>query len=276
MMNCKNCHTKLQEQDEYCKNCGGKVIRNRLTFRNLFEHISETFFNYDNTLLKTFITLFKKPEDVIDSYINGTRKKYVNVISYFALAITISGIYMFIINKYFPEVMDFSFMATSGQEEFQKKNMTFVKEYQSIVMMLYVPMYALMARVVFFNLKKYNYTELLVVFLYIQAQISIASALLVIGLSLIGLSNNILGMTTIPLMIIYSAYCLKRLYGLTLLDIIVRTLLFFVVLGITLVIITIVMLGILYLTGDLQETFGPAFEAGKKIGEEAAKAKSAN
>lgn len=252
-MNCKNCHTKLEAQDEYCKSCGGKVIRKRLSFKNLFEHISETFFNYDNKLLRTVIDLFKKPEHVIGGYIDGTRKKYVNVISYFALAITISGAYMFIIKKYFPEVMDFSYMTAPGQEEFQRKNMAFVQEYQSIVMMLYVPIYALMARVVFFNIKKYNYTELLVVFLYIQAQTSIVSAIVVITLAFIGLNTNILGIAIIPLMIIYSAYCLKRLYELSLLDIIVRTLLFFGVLCITLFIITLVVLGIMYFTGDLQE-----------------------
>lgn len=271
-MTCKNCHTELEEYDDYCKSCGGKVIRNRLTFKNLFEHVSETFFNYDNTLLKTFITLFRKPEAVIDGYIEGTRKKYVNVISYFALAITISGLYMFIINKYFPEVMDFSFMTSPGQEEFQKKNMAFVQEYQSVIMMLYVPIYALMARLVFFNIKKYNYTELLVVFLYIQAQISIASAIVITLLAFLGLSSNILGMTTLPLMVIYSAYCLKRLYKLKTLEIIVRTLLFFVVLGLTLFIITIVMLCVMYFTGELQEMF----EASKRAAEEAAKTKSAN
>lgn len=252
-MNCKNCHTELQEHDDYCRSCGGRVIRNRLTFKNLFEHISETFFNYDNKLLRTFIQLFKSPEDVIDSYINGTRKKYVNVISYFALAITVSGMYMFIITKYFPEVMDFSFMTAPGQEEFQKKNMSFIQEYQSLVMMLYVPIYALMAKFVFFNIKKYNYTELLVIFLYIQAQISIATAIIVITLAFIGLNTNILGMATIPLMIVYSAYCLKKLYKINLFNIILRTLIFFGVLGILLFIITIVMLVIMYFTGDLQE-----------------------
>ena len=52
-MNCKNCHTELHDHDDYCPNCGARVIRNRLTFKNLFEHISETFFNYDNKLLRT-------------------------------------------------------------------------------------------------------------------------------------------------------------------------------------------------------------------------------
>lgn len=275
-MECKNCQTELSDQDDYCKSCGAKVIRNRLTLKNLFEHISETFFNYDNKLLRTFVQLFKHPEDVIDGYITGTRKKHVNVISYFALAITISGFYLIIIKKFFPETFDFSQMTAPGQEDFQKNWNSNVQEYQSILMMLYVPLYALMARITFFNIKKYNYTELLVIFMYIQAQISIASAIVVITLGLLGISSSFVGMLMVPLMIVYSAYVLKGLYELNASNIIVRTLLFFVVLGIAFVITTIIVFGILYFTGDLQGMFGPAFEAGKKIGEEAAKAKSAN
>ena len=85
-MNCKNCDANLNQNSDYCNNCGAKVIRNRLTIKTLFSHFSEQFLNYDNKFLQTFIHLFTKPEDVIGSYINGTRKKYVNVISYFAIA----------------------------------------------------------------------------------------------------------------------------------------------------------------------------------------------
>ncbi|MEM9680377.1 MAG: DUF3667 domain-containing protein [Bacteroidota bacterium] len=268
-MTCRNCKAELLDTDDYCKHCGAKVIRNRLTLRNLFSYFSEEFLNYDNKLLQTFILLFKRPEDVIDSYIKGTRKKYVNVINYFALAITISGLYIFIINKYFPEIMDFSAMAAPGQEEFQRKNMAFVEEYQSILMMLYVPLYALMARIVFFNLKKYNYTELLVVFMYIQAQISIASALVVVTAGLFGVTSNIIGFMMIPSMIIYSAYCLKRLYGLSFGSIVVRTLLFLIVLGVVFFILVVALLVIMYFTGDLQELV----EAQRKAAE-AAKARN--
>ena len=97
-MNCKNCKTTLEESDDYCRNCGGKVIRNRLTIKSLFHHFSETYFNYDNKLLRTFLTLFSKPEEVIVGYINGTRKKYVDVIGYFALAITLSGLQIFFLS----------------------------------------------------------------------------------------------------------------------------------------------------------------------------------
>ena len=129
MIFCKNCKSELEETATYCTRCGGKIIRKRLTIRNLFEHVSETFFNYDNKLLRTLISLFTKPEDVIGGYINGVRKKYVNPISYFALALSVSGLYLFIVNKFFPETLDFSVFAYEGQEELQNKNASFVQEY---------------------------------------------------------------------------------------------------------------------------------------------------
>ena len=251
-MNCKNCNTILSTESGYCYCCGGKVIRNRLTLKHLFQDFSENYFNYDNKFYQTFINLFKKPEDVIGGYINGTRKKYVNVVSYFALAITISGIYLLILNNFFPEMMDFSVMAAPGQEEFQKKNLSFVQEYQSLFMMLYVPLYALMARVSFIGIKKFNYTELLVIFMYLQAQISIVSAIAGIILTLFGITQGVMSLIAIPLMILYSAFCLKRLYNLNFQHIVLRTLLFLVVLGIVFIIISVVMAVIMFINGDLQ------------------------
>ncbi|WP_411894771.1 DUF3667 domain-containing protein [Winogradskyella sp. A2] len=265
-MNCKNCNTELLENDDYCRSCGGRVIRNRLTIRNLFEHLSETFFNYDNKLLRTIVDLFRKPDEVIVGYIDGVRKKYVNPVSLFGLALTITGLYMIVINKFFPEMIDFSYMAVEGQEEFQRRNMQLVQEYQSLIVMLYVPIYALMARLVFFDKKRFNITELLVVFMYIQAHISIISAAITIAIGIIGYSSGTISMFILPLMILYTAYALKRIYKLSFFDIIVRTLLFLVVLAISLVIFTVLLFAFMYFTGDLQEMI----EA-QKAAEEAAK-----
>ena len=69
MSACKNCGTQLGETEDYCSACGAKVIRNRLTIRNLWGDFTEQFLNYDNKLLKTFVQLFRNPEDVIGSYI---------------------------------------------------------------------------------------------------------------------------------------------------------------------------------------------------------------
>ena len=252
-MNCKNCHTELPINSDFCNSCGGKVIRNRLTFRNLFEHVSETFFNYDNKLLRTFIDLFKRPEVVIGGYIDGIRKRYVNPISYFGLAITFSGLYILILSKFYPEALDYSNFAFPGQEEIQRQNMSFVQEYMSLFMMLYVPIYALIARITFVGINTFNYTELVVVFLYWQSQTSIISAIVIIISAMFGVTAGVVGMLFLPLMFIYAAFILKRLYKLSFGQIFLRSL-FFIVVAFAIIIIIGILLGIImFLTGDMQQ-----------------------
>ena len=257
-MDCKNCQVLIADDASYCQNCGGKVIKNRLTIKNLLAHFSEAYLNYDNKLLQTFINLFKKPEDVIGSYINGTRKKYTDVISYFAIALTLSGLQMFILNKYFPEALDISNMATEKTEEFQRRNFQFIQEYQSLIMMFYVPIYALISRIVFFNIKKYNYTEHLVIFMYILAQASILSALISVISAVFGYTiGNVGAYFTIPFQLLYSAYCLKRLVKLSILGIILRTLLFLVVLSILMMLFGMVMALIMIANGGIENLIQP-------------------
>lgn len=230
-MNCKNCQTELLPRSGYCSRCGAKVIRNRLTLKNLIGSFSEQFFNYDNKFLQTFLNLFKKPEDVIGNYINGTRKKYVNVISYYAIAITLGGLQFYILNKFFPEAMDLSALAVDESGiELQQQNLTFIQEYQSLLMMLYAPIYAAFSRLVFLKNKKYNYTEHLVIFMYILAQLSIAGTVITITGAILGFSLGNITYFVMLLQVIYSAYCLKRLYELSMQGIILKTLLFLAIL----------------------------------------------
>jgi len=197
--------------------------------------------------------MFIKPEAVIDGYIKGIRKRYVNPISYFGLAITVTGLYLLILNKFFPETLDFSNFAVEGQEEFQQKNMSFIQDYMSLFMMLYIPIYALIARISFIGLKKFNYTELIVVFLYWQSQTSVISAVTIIITAMFGVANGVVSMIFLPLMVLYAAYILKRLYQLSFGEIIARTLLFLVVLSVFMVFFSIIVAVIMLITGDMQE-----------------------
>ncbi len=241
-MTCKNCNTSLSTESDYCHVCGGKVIRNRLTLKNLFEHISETFFNYDNKLLRTFLTLFKKPGDVISGYINGTRKKYVNVISYFALAITLAGLQVFVIQKFQTDVPFYDTTTEIGQKQqaLFDKIFKFTSDYQSLIMMLYIPFYALLARIVFLKNNKLNYTELLVVFLYAQAQMSISIGIItiiVVPLNIVSFAT--MGFIIMPLQILYFTYCLKQVYGLNNTQTLIKTLIFIGILGFIMLLIII-------------------------------------
>ena len=60
---------------------------------------------------------------------------------------------MFILHKFFPEAMDLSAFTTDETSlEFQKQNMLFIEEYQSLIMMFYVPLYAVMSKIVIWSL----------------------------------------------------------------------------------------------------------------------------
>jgi hypothetical protein len=271
-VDCKNCHTELQEQDDYCKSCGGRVIRNRLTFKNLFEHISETFFNYDNKLLRTIIDLFRKPETVIGGYINGMRKRYVNPISYIALSITVGGIYMFVLNKYFPDAMTaMTGSNVEGQEVFMNSYMSFIQKYYSFVMIALIPVYALVARLVFVNKKEFNYTEHIIMCIYIMAQFSLISSFLNIILLVLQLPPDILGTASIFLQMAFFGYCYKRLYKLSLSGLILRTLFFLAIVFVLMIGLVLIgfVVGYIYKDSDVVQGFiesqKAAIEAQKAI-----------
>ncbi len=252
-MLCKNCNKDLNPDTNFCGLCGAKVIRNRLTIKNLFEHFSETFLNYDNKLLQTFITLFTKPEVVIESYIQGTRKKHVDVISYFAIALTLSGFQMFISNKFFPELMNVDFLAQKGAEDFQRNNMNFVQEYQSFVYMLIVPGYALISKIVFFDYKKYNYTEHLVANMYITTHLAICSSILVFLALFFGINFGIISLISIPAQILCTAYYFKRLFSLSFKIMVLKTLFFSLILTVLLIVFSFFTAITMYYNGTLDQ-----------------------
>ncbi len=94
-MTCKNCDARLRTDYLYCPACGAKVIRNRITIKNLWTDFLERYFNLDNTFIRTLVHLTTKPEVVIEGYLQGIRRKYLNPISYMGIAITLSGLIVF-------------------------------------------------------------------------------------------------------------------------------------------------------------------------------------
>lgn len=250
-MYCKNCNTTLIETDSFCNSCGAKVIRNRLTIKNLFEHFSEQFLNYDNKFIQTFIHLFTKPEKVINGYIDGVRKKYINPISFLAISLTLSGIYFFFFKEKFSELLNTSDLyVTDGQQKLTVALTNFSTEYNSIIYFVIIPVLALISLVVFYN-KKYNFTEHTVIYLYSMSLSSMVSIVSTVFILLISSDNYLLLSSFIYVfMFIYHGYILKRIFQLNAKQLAIKTLifipLFFIVYLIGSVIITLIVI----LTGD--------------------------
>lgn len=249
-MECKNCQASLSETDMFCHECGAKVIRNRLTIRNIWGDFCEQFLNYDNRFLKTYFGIFTKPQEIIGQYISGTRKKYVNVLSYFALALTLSGIQIFILRKFFPESLDLStFMPDTVPKE--DLDINWIYDYMSIFTLINIPIYGLIARLTFIGLKKFNYTEHLVIMTYLLAQFSITNSLVLTPLvAIFGFNFYIIGNISNMILMGFTAYCYKKLYPLTLGGTILRTfgfigiaMIFIIIMGIVQVVMAIINAG---------------------------------
>lgn len=258
-MTCKNCHNSLSDSSDYCNSCGAKVIRNRLTVKNLFASFSEQFLNYDNKFFQTLINLIRKPEDVIGSYVKGTRKKYVNPISFFAITLTISGLYLLIFQKYFPDVMDFSSVYTDeNQQKLTEKVTKIMFEYNSFLYFILIPVIALISKIVFYN-KAYNITEHTVIYLYSLSFWSLFSSLINLIFLLVFPEGYMTLSTIITVSIlIYHAYILKRIFKLSISNLIIKTLIFVPLFFIAYIGLSLLLMVILFLTGELSiQDFAP-------------------
>lgn len=224
-MNCKNCHTDVSTTLNYCPSCGAKIIENRLTIKNIWSDIIEQFFNVDNTLLKTFLHLFSKPEVVINGFINGTRKKYINVIQYFTLGLTLAGIQVFLMNTFFKDAMsiDLEFLKSLETAESQQNNplkgfnFQDINNYQSVIYVLSVPFSAVSTWLAYWiaNIRNYNFTEHLVINLYYSAQIIIITAVLSILFLCFGFNYILISGYISILTYGYLFYVLKRVFDMT-------------------------------------------------------------
>ncbi|WP_178983686.1 DUF3667 domain-containing protein [Winogradskyella helgolandensis] len=221
-MNCKNCNNTLKESQKFCDECGAKIIQNRLKPKVLAQQVNAQFISIDNKFLRTFIDLFKQPETVIIGYIDGTRKKYIDVLQYFAISLTLAGIQVFLITTFFKEALTFSPEFITTIENMPEQdinpmasfNPDIFTKYQGLIYILGVPVSALATWLVYylFGNKRFNFTEHLVLNLYYSAQIIIITAVFSILFLVTGMNylivSSLLGLPTF----IYLAYILKKIF----------------------------------------------------------------
>lgn len=239
-MNCKNCGIRLRTDFSFCPDCGGKIIRNRLTFKNLMHDFAERYFNVDNTFLKTFWHLFSKPEVVIGGYIEGIRRKYLNPISYLAISIVLSGILYYFLRNIFEIDLNDPRITEQYAKMGVDLNMNKILDYQAIMTYINLPISAVITTLIFIGKKKFNYTEHLVINAYIIAHYSIVAFIISIPCILIfNIDYSTFSFLFLLLTAVYWIYVLKRVYQASAGETILRSMATFAILGILFIIISI-------------------------------------
>ena len=164
------------------------------------------------------------------------------------IALTLSGLIVFLIQKYFADQIDLSGI-TNAPSEFSRKYSEFVYDYYALLFILYIPVLALPSYLVF-NKIKYNLAEQVVMFTYIWAQYSLVSFPVSLVLLLTSPENYmVLGLPLLALTLLYSLFVMQRLNRYQAPALIGRSIVYNVLLVIFMFALSLGIVGLLLLTG---------------------------
>lgn len=210
-MECKNCSRPLEDGHMYCSTCGAKVIRNRLSFSILWIDFRERFLNYDTTFLRTLRQLTRHPGDVINGYISGIRKKYMDPITYFGIAITLSGFQVFLTQRYFKDAISLELWNSGLKSETYSKTMDSAMDFHALFFVVLIPLFAFCGWMVF-NRQQLFFSEHLVSATYILAHYSILLTPFTILILLINPAwYGMYSMAGLLVMLLYSLYTYRQI-----------------------------------------------------------------
>ena len=222
-MKCKNCGDEIQNSPNYCPNCGAKVIKNRLNPKVLAYQVNQEILAIDNRLFRTVYALFVAPQDVIIGYISGVRKKYQDVLQFFAIALTIFGFHYFIMKIFFPEVFipNYSWLGDLANDSSIKNNPILNMDadesynYSVFVYVVALPISAVTSFITYwmFDDRRFNLTEHFVINLYITAQIIIVNSIITTLLLTCGLDYWIIQSFIFIPLYTYFIYVLKCVFN---------------------------------------------------------------
>lgn len=250
-MECRNCNFSQSAEFNFCPDCGAKVIHNRLTIKNLSQDIAQRVFDIDNTFARTFIQLFSQPDQVIDSYIQGIRKRYMNPIGYFGIAITLSGLLLLLMRRFFRDRIDFDIYGQGTNPEVMNKVMNIMFDLNTLIFIIYVPIFAISGWLTF-NRKSYNLTEYSIFYMYILAHWSILLFPISLGILIFSPENYlVLGIPMLFTLVVFSIYAMQRLNRLSTSQIVIKIPLFSVLVTVGYFAFIMVFYAVLFLTGVL-------------------------
>lgn len=226
-MDCKNCELELTANNKFCANCGGQIVTQKLTVKRVFTEFSERYLSFDNKFLATFKMLLIGPEKVVNGYLEGLRMRYVNPISYLIIAVTLSGINLFLMRRGYFGKIDYAEISGNEKSAFDMNEfMNSIYEYNSILIFTAIPLLALISKIVFYNKKEFNFAEHNLIYFYTYSQTSIVTVLLIPIILVFNIPYMDYALITMVWMIAYHFYALKRIFNLTTKQIIFKTLLF--------------------------------------------------
>ncbi|MCM5528430.1 DUF3667 domain-containing protein [Parasegetibacter sp. NRK P23] len=171
---CLNCASQVTEN--FCGKCGQKKYK-RIDRKYIWDELQYTIFHTNKGLLYSVKSTLKNPGKTAREFIEGNRVNHYKPI---LMVFVLSGISAFVSFKVlnFKEVLSTYFAQQHMNSKLMADMMTFMSSYSSILMLLYIPMFALITKIAF-RKWGHNYYEHVVMNAYILSFYTLASIILV-------------------------------------------------------------------------------------------------
>lgn len=167
---CLNCNAVTE--NNYCSVCGQKNSTHRFSMNHFIMHdLIHGVFHLDKGFLYTIKQLFTRPGHSIREFVQGKRNKHFNYFTSVILLLTISH---FIGNL---DITSISADDLFKKGTVNKQYLKLINEYAKIITLLGIPLYALGSYLIF-KKSKQNYTENLVLCMYLMSGVVIIGLLL--------------------------------------------------------------------------------------------------
>ena len=234
---CKNCGQVLYAQHDFCFRCGAKWIDYRLTPKAVIQEVSNRYLGIDNKFLRTMVALVTHPHHVIDGYMQGVRRKFINPINFYLIGLTLIGVQIFFIKNFTEQSLIGN---ADGAPEALMNVMDKMFDYIGLIGTVNLPIYALVGYLIYRNCKRYNFTEHLILSVYVFGFYNIyASILTVIGVYLGG-DFGIMSIVLSPLPFLHMFYAYHKIFEISLQRTLLKAIFYVMLSGITYAIVIII------------------------------------
>jgi hypothetical protein len=168
-MNCKTCGVSLSNQYLFCPDCGETAHPHRLNVKHVIHEFIHAFLHADKGIFLLIKVLALHPGKAALEYVEGSRKKYFNPVSF--LLIT-GGITFFLRHK-------LGFMGTMGSKKLVFYMSEFLHQFTTPVIVLTIPLLSLYSWL-FFKSSRKNYAENMVMNMYMMGEYHLFSIIIVV------------------------------------------------------------------------------------------------
>ena len=201
--NCLNCNEEIT--GNYCSTCSQSATTHRFSLSHVFQHdFIHGIFHIDKGFFYTIKELFTRPGHSIREYVQGKRARHFNYFTTIILLLTL-GYFLKKWAKMDPAVLYEDKTMVTGLLKVQK-------DFSKITAFLHIPIVALMSYL-FFRKSKQNYTEHLVLNLYLLCGLLTISLFLplctIFSVNkdfIVGVNYFLTGVTFLYLLIFYYQY----------------------------------------------------------------------